>query len=496
MNKRTIIYVILSIVISFLIIFYTTSTGAKEAKEVYRVYLKGKSLGLISSKSELENYIDNQQKKVKEEYGVKRVYAPAELDIVKETTYEKKLVKTEDIYKKIENISPFTIDGYKINIKGLTTTTEEGKKQKGKDFILYVIDKDIFKKASENTVKSFITEEKYNSFANNNQKEITETGTVIENIYIKNKISIKKERIPIDKDIYMEETDLSKILLFGTLDEQGKYMVKAGDTIEEISFNNKISPEEFLIANPNFKDKDSLLFEGQEVTIGLIQPKFSVVEEDHTVVDQDVNYETEVKYDDSKNKSYSVVEQAGVKGKNRLTQKIQKVNGEITNVVTVSTEQLAEPIKEVIVKGGRETSYSGSGYGSIIPTKGEWGWPATCSTISSPFGYRWGYLHNGTDIAGCGYGSSIFAAQAGTVVEVTYRTQDGNFITIDHHNGYYTMYCHLAGQLVKVGQNVEKGQVIGTMGKTGYATGVHLHFAMWRGFPYKGGTALNAMMFY
>ena len=81
-------------------------------------------------------------------------------------------------------------------------------------------------------------------------------------------------------------------------------------------------------------------------------------------------------------------------------------------------------------------------------------------------------------------------------MQVGTKSLDGNYITIDHHNGYYTMYCHLAGQLVREGQNVEKGQVIGTMGKTGYATGVHVHFAMWRGFPYRGGVALNAMMFY
>ena len=496
MNKRTILYVMLSIAISFLIIFFSNNNTSKEAKEVYRVYLKGKSLGLISSKEQLEEYIDNKQQKVKEDYGVKRVYAPADLDIEKEVTYDGRLTTIESIYKKIEHISPFTIEGYRINIKGLTTTNSEGKKEKAKDFNIYVLDKNTFKKASVNTVKSFITEDRYNAFANNNQKEITETGTIIENIYIKNKVSIKKERIPINKEIYTDESDLSKILLFGTLDEQAKYVVKSGDTIEDISFNNKISSEEFLIANPNFKDKDSLLFEGQEVTIGLIQPKFSVVEEDHTVVDQEVNYETEVRYDNSKNKSYSVIEQNGVKGKNRLTQKIQKINGEITNVVTVTTEQLVEPIKEVIVRGGKEETYYGSGYGTIVPTKGEWGWPATCSTISSPFGYRWGYLHNGTDIAGCGYGSSIFAAQAGTVVTVATKAVDGNYITIDHHNGYYTMYCHLAGQLVREGQNVEKGQVIGTMGKSGYATGVHVHFAMWKGFPYRGGTALNAMMFY
>ena len=49
---------------------------------------------------------------------------------------------------------------------------------------------------------------------------------------------------------------------------------------------------------------------------------------------------------------------------------------------------------------------------------------------------------------------------------------------------------------VSAGDYVEKGQPIGGMGMTGAATGVHLHFAIWYGFPYRGGTALNAMQFY
>ena len=60
------------------------------------------------------------------------------------------------------------------------------------------------------------------------------------------------------------------------------------------------------------------------------------------------------------------------------------------------------------------------------------------------------------------------------------------------------MYAHLCVgcRYVKEGDYVEKGQVIGGMGQTGAATGVHLHFAIWNGYPYRGGVALNAMNFY
>ena len=58
------------------------------------------------------------------------------------------------------------------------------------------------------------------------------------------------------------------------------------------------------------------------------------------------------------------------------------------------------------------------------------------------------------------------------------------------------MYAHLSARYVGVGTYVEKGQVIGAMGQTGFATGVHVHFGMWYGYPYRGGRAQNAMNFY
>lgn len=508
-DKKVIIYVLISFVISLGLISFIPTNKNKEPVEVYRVYLKGKSLGLLKSKDDLEAYIDKEQASIKKKYDVSKVYVPDELDIIKEITYNEKISSTKEIYEKIKDISPFTIDGYMITIKGLEKENSEGKKELEKDKYVYTLEKKTFTEAVKNTVQSFVTKEKYDAYKNDTQEEIKETGTVIENLYIKNKITIRKTKIPVDKKIYLKDGELSKFLLFGTTDEQQKYTVKDGDTIEDVAFNNKISTEEFLIANTQFKDANSLLYPGQEVTLGIMRPQFDLIEEDHTISDVEVNYETETKYDNSKRVGYSVIEQAGVKGENRVTQKIQKVNGETKNIVTTNTEQLKAPVKEIIVKGGKKNSYSSggvAGYGSVVATKGEWGWPATCSTLSSPFGYRWGTLHDGMDIAGCGYGSNIFAAQSGTVVESKKKTgyykggygDNGEYIIIDHHNGYYTIYAHLCPgcRNVKVGDNVVKGQVIGGMGATGAASGVHLHFGMWKGYPYRGGRAFNAMSFY
>lgn len=471
-------------------------------KTVYRVYLKGKSLGLIESKKELEEYIDTRQQLIKEKYGVNKVYAPEDLDIVKEITFNSNITPVNKIYKKIENESPFSIRGYKITIKNVKSTehhteTDEGNK------IVYVLDKNIFTDSIQSAVKSFISEENYNAFANNQQTEIEDTGKIIEKIYLENKVTIKKQNIPVDETIYQEKAELSQYLLFGTTEKQKEYIVRDGDTIPDIAYNNKMSTEEFLIANPSYSDENSLLSPGQEVTIGILNPQFNVIEEDYVVKRETKKYTTEVKYDSNKFVGYEQKTQNGVDGENRVTQRVTIVNGETKKIDPLETEVMKEAISEVIIKGSKR--YPG-GYGGHVATSGSWGWPATCSSVSSYYGWRWGSLHKGIDIAGCGGGSYIFAAQAGTVV-VSKADKSGGYaggygmngeiIFIDHGNGYFSEYAHMCPgcRYVKVGDVVEKGQPIGGMGTTGASTGIHLHFAIWKGYPFKG-TPLNPMQFY
>ena len=492
-NKK----ILVAILLFSMIITTGFSSFEKTPQVVYRVYLKGKSIGLIESKEELENYINKKQSEIKKKYNVKKVYLPKDLDIVKEKTFSKKVENVEDIYNEIKDESPFTISGYTIKIKGLDTTDSEGNKVKGKDQKIYVLDKNVFINSVDKMVKSFIPEESYTKFANDEQEEIVETGSIIEKIYIENKITITKSNVPVSEKIYTSEDELSKYLIFGTTKPQATYIVQEGDTISDVAFNNKISTEEFLIANPTLHDENSLLAEGQEVTLGILKPQFNVVEQDYIVKDEEANFQTETILDDSKCTNYSEVTQAGVKGLHRVTQIVQKINGETVNTAPVSTEVLKESVKEIVTKGSKYCSTGWSNVGPL-PSKGYFTWPATCGSISSGYGYRWGTLHDAIDIAGCGYGSALFAAAEGVVVQSSYKYDNGNYVTIQHPNGYYTIYSHMCDgcRYVSVGEQVYKGQIIGGMGQTGAATGVHVHFGVWIGFPYYGGTSVNPMLFF
>lgn len=94
-------------------------------------------------------------------------------------------------------------------------------------------------------------------------------------------------------------------------------------------------------------------------------------------------------------------------------------------------------------------------------------------------------FHNGADV-GAPVGTEIFAAESGIVINTgnqdayrgCYRAGYGKFIVVKHENGLTTLYAHLSRQIVKKGDRVLRGQVIGYVGRTGWATGPHLHFTV------------------
>lgn len=101
--------------------------------------------------------------------------------------------------------------------------------------------------------------------------------------------------------------------------------------------------------------------------------------------------------------------------------------------------------------------------------------------LGSPFGYRWGRMHEGIDIEGWAH-TDVHAALAGTVTRVGWLKNYEGFglvIKVRHTDGIVTMYAHLAKALVRPGDRVAEGQLIAKAGCTGSCTGVHLHFQVW-----------------
>jgi murein DD-endopeptidase MepM/ murein hydrolase activator NlpD len=102
----------------------------------------------------------------------------------------------------------------------------------------------------------------------------------------------------------------------------------------------------------------------------------------------------------------------------------------------------------------------------VMPTKGAW---------TSGFGYRWGVLHGGIDLANS-IGTPILTASDGVVIAAGPTGGYGNWVKLRHADGTVTLYGHLSAWNVEVGQRVWAGDQIAKMGNTGNSTGPHLHF--------------------
>ena len=133
-------------------------------------------------------------------------------------------------------------------------------------------------------------------------------------------------------------------------------------------------------------------------------------------------------------------------------------------------------------------SGSGSNSGTSTPSSGgNWLRPCSYTYMSSPFGFRTSptsgasSYHQGVDLAAPA-NTPIYASRAGVVTTATYSNNAGYYVTINHGDGFSSIYMHMNNFVVSSGQAVSAGQLIGYVGRTGIATGYHLHF----GIAYNG----------
>ncbi len=135
--------------------------------------------------------------------------------------------------------------------------------------------------------------------------------------------------------------------------------------------------------------------------------------------------------------------------------------------IEVLIQETKEELEELLISAEDRKQYLENAP-LLLPTTGK---------ITSPFGARWGSIHRGVDISNS-IGTKIYAAGNGVVIESKYGYSFGNYILIRHENGFETRYAHLSKRLVKVGEEVKQGELIGLMGNTGTSYGSHLHYEM------------------
>lgn len=250
--------------------------------------------------------------------------------------------------------------------------------------------------------------------------------------------------------------------------EEAYYTIQRGDTFNAVAYSLDMTPAELKALNP---DVDiNKLYVGQVLMIQQAVPYLSVM----TVTDE--TYEeviaSPVEYIETADLyvGNTSVKERGTDGLAEVNAQVTYVNGVERERTVISSTTLQEPTTTYM--------YTGTTPKPATASKGYFIWPLR-GTITSGYGYRYIFgaysFHSGIDIA-APYGTTVKAADGGTVTYAGWRGSYGNLVVITHDNGMQTYYAHNSSILVSVGTKVYQGQAIARVGATGTATGYHCHF--------------------
>jgi murein DD-endopeptidase MepM/ murein hydrolase activator NlpD len=288
------------------------------------------------------------------------------------------------------------------------------------------------------------------------------------------------EAIPADEaGPYFEDGTLVKPTLVNTSVEDGAallktYKVRSGDTLTGIAHRFGVSMMTLWWAN-HLHGKDELKI-GQVLSIPPVNGLVITVKAGDTLESIASLYH---------------VDADEVYGMNKLSDRVLVI-GQTLILPGATGKQIQEPRHTQRPSAPRTTSsapvrtpprYSG----------GSMRWPVIGGNnyISQYFHYG----HYAIDIA-ADYGSTVVAAASGTVIFAGWKNNGGGYqVWIAHGSGLYTTYNHMSAVTVGRGQSVGRGQQVGRVGQTGNATGPHLHFEVWRGPVWNGGTRVNPLLY-
>lgn len=248
------------------------------------------------------------------------------------------------------------------------------------------------------------------------------------------------------------------------------YTAVDGDTVQSIVDATGVSFDSLAQMNPELLTLDQEVDAGTELITGaasaeLLKVKVVRRETETVAIPFDTQNTDSSEYDFGK----VVTLQEGEDGSEDVTYEVTMIDGVVTDRQAISYTVTKAAVPEITVTGTRLKSgmVAQVGSGSFI-------WPVPNYTYVS----RWmSSGHRGADIC-APYGTTIIASDSGTVVAAGWHYSYGNYVEIDHGNGYKTLYAHMSAIAVTQGQAIAQGDKIGEVGSTGNSTGNHCHFEM------------------
>ena len=261
------------------------------------------------------------------------------------------------------------------------------------------------------------------------------------------------------------------------------YVAEAGDSAWKIARKlEDVTLDELYAMNPWMES--GMIFPGDEIVTSQEVPFLEVELAAQIVYNEEVQPEIERVESSSYYVGYAKVTDSGTPGEKEITANVLYRNGVETGREIVSEKVVRESVPGKMIVGTKASVYGGpnSAYGSgstvASAASGKFMWPVDGGWFTCGWGDYAG--HRGMDICAPA-GTNIRAADSGLVV-VSVRNDSigyGNYVVIDHGNGYKTLYAHCSARYVAAGQYVNKGDIIAAVGQTGWAYGNHCHFEVW-----------------
>lgn len=398
----------------------------------YTVVFDGNEVCKIRDPKLFDTTLEKVQKDLEKQSNLD-IVVENKIELVKSNARDKEVLSQDELYNKLKSEIHYSRLAYSIDVNGTNVGIVQSKDE-ANDII--------------NEVKNHFT-------------EIYDKNTILE-VDTAEDVKIQQVKV-INKDIQKPE-DVVNYIIKGTKEDK-KYIVEEGDTYWTIAEYFNMSLDDLISANPSANP--DMIQIGDELNLVVPKPFLNVQVKRKVIQEEKIPYETKYEYVSYLYNDEEVVKEDGKYGLSQVEAVVTDQNGIQIAKDVLSENVVEQPSAKVVITGTQDPPPSqGTGYFAN---------PLPGSYISSPFGSRSGGFHMGQDMAKSA-GSSIKAADGGTVVFAGWQGSYGYMIEIDHGGGFSTRYAHCSAIYVKCGEKVYQGKVIGAVGQTGVATGPHLHF--------------------
>lgn len=436
-----------------------------EFDKIFHVYVGNSYIGAVANETAVQQIVEEKEREASTQFKELAVDASSNIKIIPEQVFKVDADEQATLAKLQDSIT-VQAQAYSLKVDG--------------NDVAFLKDENDFEAAINGLKLQYVSPTQLNELevrpATASLPPLTNSETRIIDVKLSSEVEGQQVAVAPAEIVTVDEA--IQLLQTGSVEKE-LYTVQAGDVLGSIAKAHNLTTAELVQLNPSITVK-SVLQIGQQLNVTVEKPYVSVKTVYEKKQVEVVDFTKIVKEDDTMLKGKSVVKQEGASGKKEVSYVISEENGVRTERVQIDEKMLVEPEDRIVVVGTK-----------VVPSigTGTFVWPANGGRISSQMGTRWGRYHYGIDIARPS-NYTIKASDNGTVKTAGRHATYGNYIVINHNNGYETLYAHLSKIDVKVGQVVEQGSSIGVMGSTGRSTGTHLHFEV-----HKNGTEENPLAY-